>query len=553
MFKSDKIPLFIIRIIQSFLKKNSDIFTYTEKKHNQNDINIVGIKYKDEDYFFDFYIRSGALYQVRYRPQSEHSTNIKLVSIANLKQVQSFLNHWEKLVKEYHSIKTNTRTLTTEVYYLHDIAQSRITSIAFQNFKIFQKLTLKLNPKINIFLGKNSSGKTSILQGITLALLATSNKDKDRDFEPFIRKGEDKSDLNIIRDNIGYQITINDRYKMSPNDVLEPILLAYGANIFYEEKRNKYIETTEKIIFEEEKDYHTKSIFQNYDFGFVEPLAVLNRLVDEQNNFEKQQEIKKSQEIHEIITTLVKTLNQLIPDFDIKTKDRVYYFFDKQNQHFTTDELSEGYRANAVLLSDILFKIMMLRNRVGEETSISETFQKAKGVILIDEFDRHLHPSWQRIYLKNLTEVLPNIQFFLTTHNPMAILDRNAEEIQVLYRDENGEMQVLQQEGGTKYAGVSLTILKYFDDTTVSETLKNALENYYDLLEDEPDSPKLETLRNDLREAYPGITLFDHRYLTFLQFLKNRNLNIDDFEARQKFDFTDEEWDELEKELFENE
>src|SRR5205085_7785778 len=41
------------------------------------------------------------------------------------------------------------------------------------------------------------------------------------------------------------------------------------------------------------------------------------------------------------------------------------------------------------------------------------------GIILIDEVDAHLHPSWQRRVGKWFRDHFPNMQFIVTTHSPL--------------------------------------------------------------------------------------------------------------------------------------
>jgi hypothetical protein len=41
------------------------------------------------------------------------------------------------------------------------------------------------------------------------------------------------------------------------------------------------------------------------------------------------------------------------------------------------------------------------------------------GVVLIDEIDVHLHPSWQTRIGHWFTSCFPNIQFIVTTHSPL--------------------------------------------------------------------------------------------------------------------------------------
>jgi predicted ATP-binding protein involved in virulence len=54
------------------------------------------------------------------------------------------------------------------------------------------------------------------------------------------------------------------------------------------------------------------------------------------------------------------------------------------------------------------------------------------GVILIDEIEQHLHPSWQRTIIPNLRRTFPNIQFILTTHSPQVLSNVPTENVFVL-------------------------------------------------------------------------------------------------------------------------
>jgi len=43
------------------------------------------------------------------------------------------------------------------------------------------------------------------------------------------------------------------------------------------------------------------------------------------------------------------------------------------------------------------------------------------GIILLDEIDLHLHPSWQRTILESVETLFPNIQFIVTSHSPFVV------------------------------------------------------------------------------------------------------------------------------------
>jgi len=54
------------------------------------------------------------------------------------------------------------------------------------------------------------------------------------------------------------------------------------------------------------------------------------------------------------------------------------------------------------------------------------------GVVLIDEIEQHLHPSWQRTIIPNLRRTFPNIQFILTTHSPQVLSTLKKENVFIL-------------------------------------------------------------------------------------------------------------------------
>jgi len=61
----------------------------------------------------------------------------------------------------------------------------------------------------------------------------------------------------------------------------------------------------------------------------------------------------------------------------------------------------------------------------------------ARGILLVDELEQHLHPSMQAEILPRLSEALPKMQLFATTHSPLVALDARPEELVVLRREGN--------------------------------------------------------------------------------------------------------------------
>ena len=61
-----------------------------------------------------------------------------------------------------------------------------------------------------------------------------------------------------------------------------------------------------------------------------------------------------------------------------------------------------------------------------------------EGVVLIDEIDLHLHPSWQRQIVVGLEKTFPKCQFILSTHSPQILSHLASNSIWILERTKKG-------------------------------------------------------------------------------------------------------------------
>ena len=65
-------------------------------------------------------------------------------------------------------------------------------------------------------------------------------------------------------------------------------------------------------------------------------------------------------------------------------------------------------------------------------------WHKKPAILLIDEIENHLHPTWQRRVIPALLEHFPGLQIFATTHSPFVVAGLKAGQVHLLNRDENG-------------------------------------------------------------------------------------------------------------------
>ena len=67
-----------------------------------------------------------------------------------------------------------------------------------------------------------------------------------------------------------------------------------------------------------------------------------------------------------------------------------------------------------------------------------EGWEEKPAILLIDEIENHLHPTWQRRVIPALLDHFPGLQIFATTHSPFVIAGLKAGQVHLLKRDENG-------------------------------------------------------------------------------------------------------------------
>ena len=94
-------------------------------------------------------------------------------------------------------------------------------------------------------------------------------------------------------------------------------------------------------------------------------------------------------------------------------------------------DLSDGYASLLSLVGHLFRYSLPASDWKRDPASI-------QGMLLIDEIDAHLHPSWQIRILSDLRKVFPNLQIIATTHSPMVVGSIQIESVRLLRRGDSG-------------------------------------------------------------------------------------------------------------------
>ena len=70
---------------------------------------------------------------------------------------------------------------------------------------------------------------------------------------------------------------------------------------------------------------------------------------------------------------------------------------------------------------------------------IETILEKINGMVVIDEFGIHLHPSLQSEALTNLQKTFPNVQFIISTHTPLLLNGLKREQVHIIQIGKNNE------------------------------------------------------------------------------------------------------------------
>jgi predicted ATP-binding protein involved in virulence len=96
---------------------------------------------------------------------------------------------------------------------------------------------------------------------------------------------------------------------------------------------------------------------------------------------------------------------------------------------YSIEQLSDGYKTSLAMVMDIASRAVEANPHLGVDAL------KASGIVLIDEIELHLHPSWQQRIIPDLQRTFPNIQFICTTHSPQVLSTVPSECIRTITDD----------------------------------------------------------------------------------------------------------------------
>lgn len=359
-----------------------------------------------------------------------------------------------------------------------------ITKIILEKIRNLEHIEIPLSndgPKHFIITGKNGSGKTTILDGLSkyLNTIATSNDPMEAEKSLLMDRNSlaaakarnaSRSEISEIEKRIKhYKQRIEDAkqgFEVEMNFPLEEfrpefeagkfVIAYYKAERVFEADIPKHVEKVEL-----KKSYTIQEDPRKNFVKYLLDLKMTQALADSGNKKEKAQKIKNWFNEFEHLLQRIFENDQLKLEFDEDTFKFNINEPGKELYDFNT--LSSGYAAILDIVVDIMIRM---------ERQTEKRFQyDLPGIVLIDEIETHLHLELQKKILDLLTTMFSNIQFIVSTHSPFIL---NSIENVVIY---DLEQQILVKNGlaDIPYDGI---VEGYFSASVLSDSLINKFERY---------------------------------------------------------------------------
>ncbi len=342
-----------------------------------------------------------------------------------------------------------------------------LSKIHIENFKGIKSADFDFDRSVNIIIGNNGTGKTSVLEAVAVALggflsgidgVNTIHFSQDEIRRESQLMGMGSNNI-IYRTPISVEacleLDVGERQHPNPRifefvrqkksiksarSTVEPRDLCREAQRMAGD-RNAVLPVISYQSFSrvtnQKKDKWENPFSDDYSrvVGYMDCLeeaANDKMLINwcrrmEQISWQQEQSIIE----YEIVKSTVSKFMQFMQD-----DESVHIFYDKRTEELLYSDreevlpirlLSSGFRNLLGMVFDIAYRMAVLNPDLLEDiTDITP------GVVLVDEIDLHLHPNWQWKVVDALKNTFPNVQFIVTTHSPIIVASCKEEKLIML-------------------------------------------------------------------------------------------------------------------------
>ena len=396
----------------------------------------------------------------------------------------------------------------------------KLARVEIENYRAIEKLDLPLDPRLTVLHGDNGHGKTSVLGAIATGLGSIPEQLTDVSSVRFLqsdRRGSRQLRVGLTTvDGIAWERRVGGPQKRNVlrelKEVVEAIVKADREGTgplhlpivaFYDTDRAVFDSPQRRRGFITEFPRYralqgalsARTDFRDFFQWFYAKENEELREQKEQGNFDYQ--LKDLQSVRSAIEAMLPGVSQ--PRIKLHPlRFVVSQVGDGNPEQLSINQLSGGYRIMLALAAD-------LARRMAQGNPHLDDPLQSEAIVLIDEVELHLHPSWQQRILGDLARTFPNTQFIVSTHSPQVLTTVKPECIVELRREQDGIVD--DRTSAPTYgaeAGDVLATVMGVDERPGGNEFAKQLQRYTDLVADgKGESPEGVRLRQELDAMSP--------------------------------------------------
>ena len=357
-----------------------------------------------------------------------------------------------------------------------------IKELSVQNYRRFPSVSFTLNPRMNVFAGKNGSGKTALLEASAVILGAYLKAFRTYVPSRFVfnistddahRKMQISKENTVMTTGGIPQYPCKVSCKMNWDHSVKPIEFqrvlqkAEGRTMFggSNPMQNTVQAWEEKISQANHMDkdqvfpivlYLSSARLWNRETSAGKSKGVFSRTeayshcLDAKHGidlaFDYIRQLKDvSMEEHDgkafpSYDAILEAVNVALRDelgadekviFSTRYSQDIVALKNADGTVIPFASLSDGYRNVIKIILDIATRMCILNPYLQ-----GDALKQTPGVVIIDEIDLSLHPTWQKRIIDILKSLFPKVQFICATHSPFIIQSLQQDELITLDRNE---------------------------------------------------------------------------------------------------------------------
>jgi predicted ATP-binding protein involved in virulence len=328
----------------------------------------------------------------------------------------------------------------------------RIKSLQLNNFRCFDDITIDFDPYLTVIVGINGSGKTTILQALRAILMPLQNyvrinqiicsnlskydiKINSKNDIVLFKLYIDSFEINIPFESFKTPVYLSDfgnffqiAEKIRENIKEFPLIISYSSE--------RYISDDDILLNQHYSLSHDNVAYMNNNnqqldykstlLWFKEADNMEARYIRDNNDLNYR--LTELQAVRHVISKILldryekPTLNKSGLELTLREKNT--------NNIYTLTQLSHGFKAMLTLAIDLARRMIQANQNI--EFNDINSILSLPAIVLIDEIELHLHPSWQQTVIPTLRAVFPETQFIITTHSPQVITSIENKYIRIL-------------------------------------------------------------------------------------------------------------------------